>query len=84
MRNNTLENITTTIRQVIIPLLNDKKEDILELKELVKDYKCINKIELLPFKKICEVKYDNLKLEFPFKDKEEPSNDLMEELNKLL
>lgn len=78
------QNITTTIRQVIIPSLNDKKEDVLELKELVKDYKCINKIELLPFKKICEVKYDNLKLEFPFKDKEEPSNDLMEELNKLL
>ena len=78
------QNITTTIRQVFIPSLNDKKEDILELKELVKDYKCINKIELLPFKKICEVKYDNLKLEFPFKDQEEPSNDLMEKLNKLL
>ena len=55
-----------------------------ELKELIKDYKCITKIELLPFKKICEVKYDNLNLEFPFKDKEEPSNDLMNELNKLL
>lgn len=78
------ENIPTTIRQVIIPSLNDTKEDILKLKELIKDYKCIQKIELLPFRKICEVKYDNLKIEFPFKNIPEPSKEKMDELNKLL
>ena len=74
----------TIIRQVIIPSLNDSKEDILKLKELTKDYTCIKKIELLPFKKICEVKYKNMNLDFKFKDFDTPSKEKMDELNNLL
>ena len=77
-------NIPTTIRQVIIPSLNDDKESILKLKELTSKYKCIDKIELLPFKKMCEVKYNNMNLEFKFKDYKEPSKEKMEELNNIL
>ena len=74
----------TIIRQVIIPSLNDSKEDILKLKEITKEYKCIKKIELLPFKKICEVKYKNMNLDFKFKDFDTPSKEKMDELNSLL
>ena len=74
----------TIIRQVIIPSLNDSKEDILKLKEITKEYKCIKKIELLPFKKICEVKYKNMNLDFKFKDFDTPSKEKMDELNNLL
>lgn len=76
--------INTTIRQVIIPSLNDDIENIKELKKLGDQFKCVDKIELLPFKKICQVKYDNMKMEFRFKDYKEPSKELMNKLNKLL
>ena len=76
--------IKTTIRQVIIPSLNDNEENIIELKKLGNKFKCVDKIELLPFKKICQVKYDNMKVEFPFKEINEPSKELMNKLNNLL
>ena len=76
--------IPTTIRQVIIPTLNDDKQNVLRLKELASKYSCIDKIELLPFKKICQVKYDNMGIAFPFKNLASPSSELMESLNQLL
>lgn len=65
-----LENkkIPTTVRQVIIPSLNDSGQNIEALNKLVKTYNCIDKVELLPFKKICQTKYDNLGIDFRFKD----------------
>lgn len=77
-------NIPTTIRQVIIPGLNDKKENVSELKKLVSKYSCVDKIELLPFKKICQTKYDSMGIEFPFKDFSTPTNEQMTELNKII
>ena len=59
------QNIPTRIRQVIVPTINDNEANIDALYELVKDYK-IDKVELLPFKKICETKYENMGVEFPF------------------
>ena len=76
--------IKTTVRQVIIPTLNDDKNNIIKLKELLKNYPNVDKVELLPFKKICEVKYNNLNIEFPFKDIETPTKEKMQELEKSL
>ncbi len=78
------ENIPTTIRQVIIPTVNDNEESVMKLNELVKEHKCIDKIELLPFRKICITKYENMGIDFPFANIPEPENDKMEYLNKLL
>ena len=78
------KNIKTTIRQVIIPTLNDDKNSIIELKNLIKKYQCIDKVELLPFKKICQVKYDNLHIDFPFKDYNALTNDKINELYNIL
>lgn len=58
--------IPTTVRQVIIPTLNDTEEQIRSLKELVSHYPCVDKVELLPFKKICSTKYENMGIAFPF------------------
>ena len=60
------KNIPTTIRQVIIPTVTDSKENILKLKKIVKEHPCVDKVELLPFRKICQTKYDTMKLHFPF------------------
>lgn len=76
--------IPTTLRQVIIPTLNDNTENILALNSLAKKFACVDAIELLPFKKICQVKYDQMKLDFPFKDIPCPSNDSIKSLSSLI
>lgn len=76
--------IPTTLRQVIIPTLNDDEDNILRLKNIANTYKCVDGVELLPFKKICQVKYDKMGIIFPFKDIPVPSAGRMSELNKIL
>lgn len=78
------QKIVTTIRQVIIPGYNDNKENIDRLKNLADSHKCVDKIELLPFKKICQTKYDNMNIEFPFADVPTPDKKKMDELNNML
>lgn len=78
------QKISTTVRQVIIPTLNDNKESVLKLKEITDKYACVDKVELLPFKKICQVKYDQLKIDFAFKDIPIPTKEKMQELNEYL
>lgn len=78
------ESIPTTVRQVIIPTVNDTVENIGKLKEIASKYPCVEKIELLPFKKICQVKYDDMKIEFPFANISEPSAEAMENLKSML
>lgn len=62
------QKIPVTLRQVIIPTLNDNEENILKLKSIAEKYNCVDKVELLPFKKVCQVKYDDLGMKFPFED----------------
>ena len=78
------KNIPVWIRQVIIPRLNDSEDNIKNLNELKKKFNCVEKIELLAFKKICQVKYDEMKLDFPFKDIPTPTKELMKKLNSLI
>ncbi len=76
------ENIRTTIRQVIIPTLNDNSENIDFLNSLIGKYKCIDKTELLPFKKICKVKYENMNISFAFDAYDTPSDKVISELQR--
>lgn len=77
-------NIPTTLRQVIIPTVNDTTENILKLKEIAQAHACVDKVELLPFRKICQVKYDKLGIEFPFGHLPEPTREKMAELEQLI
>ena len=76
--------VETTLRQVIIPTVNDTEENISKLKEIASRHKCVKKIELLPFRKICQVKYDNMNIPFPFAHIDEPSREKMAYLNSLI
>ncbi len=78
------KNIPTTLRQVIIPSLNDSDENIFELKNIVNKYRCVDKVELLPFRKICMTKYESMGREFPLAHIPEPINDSIEHLRELL
>lgn len=78
------QKIPTTLRQVIIPTLTDDEENARKLKALADSHPCVDKIELLPFRKICQTKYDNMNLEFAFGDLPEPTAQQMQMLNALL
>lgn len=76
--------IPVTLRQVIIPTLNDNRENIMSLKSIAEKHPVVDKIELLPFRKICQVKYDNMGIEFPLSHIPEPTADKMTALKGIL
>ncbi len=78
------KNIPTTVRQVIIPTLNDNETNIKRLSDIVRAYQCVDKVELLPFKKLCKVKYDDMKIDFPFSVFKETDTETIDRLNSLL
>ena len=73
--------IPTTLRQVIIPTVNDNIESLTELKEQKTKFSYVDKIELLPFKKICQTKYDQMGIEFPFASIPSPTSEQMKNFN---
>ena len=78
------KSISTWLRQVTIPTLNDDEENIIRLRDIAKSHSCVEKVELLPFRKICKSKYDNMGLEFAFEKYDVPSKDKMTKLNEIL
>ena len=78
------QHIPTTLRQVIIPTLNDTAEQAAALKAVAAAHACVDKIELLPFRKICQTKYDAMEIPFPLSHLPEPSRETMDALNGVL
>ena len=76
--------IPTTLRQVIIPTRNDTVENIAALRKVTAAHPCVDGVELLPFRKICQVKYDAMGIPFPFGNLPEPTAEKMQELNAVL
>ena len=59
---------TVWLRQVIVPGRNDQTEALQGLKELAASYSCVEKVELLPFRKLCLEKYAALNQDFPLRE----------------
>ena len=78
------KNIPTTIRQVIIPTINDDITKIRELRNIISHHPCVDKTELLPFRKICQTKYDNLSIPFPFGHLDEAAKEDVKKLEEVL
>ena len=76
--------IPTTLRQVIIPTLNDSEENITSLKKIRDAHPCVDKVELLAFRKLCHTKYETLDIPFPLEHVPEPTPEHMDRLNGLL
>lgn len=75
--------ISTWIRRVIVTSVNDDKKSMEQLFALKNKYSCIQKIELLPFKKYCKEKYEERNIPFPFDIYPETSKETIEKLYKL-
>ena len=72
----------TWIRHVVIPGINDNEKSLAQVFDLKNQYKCIEKIELLPFRKLCLEKYENMGIEFPLKNTPEAKQDFINEAYK--
>ena len=70
------------IRQVIIPGVNDNDEYLIRLNEYISKIKNVEKIEFLPYHKLGSEKYETLKIDYPYKDKQEMDKFKCEELYK--
>lgn len=76
--------IPTTLRQVIIPSLNDDEANIARLRGIADAHECVDGVELLPFRKLCKMKYDSMGIEFPFAHIPEPGAETMRRLEGML
>lgn len=72
------------IRQVIIPGINDTKEYILELKNLIKKIDNVEKVELLPYHTMGVEKYKKLSIKYRLENIDSMDKDRCKELEKLL
>ena len=78
------EGIPTTLRQVVVPGYNADAENIKTFAEIARSHKCVDTVELLPFRKMCRVKYEKLGIEFPFDSVPEPDAVTMAQLESLI
>lgn len=77
-------NIPLWIRHVVVPSLTDSKENILKIASIAKEFSNLQRIELLPFKKLCMSKYQTLNIDFPLKDYKECSQYKIDELSQII
>lgn len=74
------QNKSVTLTNVIIKGVNDTCEKLSEIKSLAQNYDNIIKVKFLPFKKYCEIKYKQLNIDFPYRDKEQTSEEDINEI----
>jgi pyruvate formate lyase activating enzyme len=72
------------LRSVIIPTINDNEEYILKLKEYIKQFKNVEKIELLPYHTMGIEKYKKLKLRYGLNGIDAMNKEKCLELEKIL
>ena len=72
------------LRQVIIPTINDTEEYILSLKEYIKKFKNVERIELLPYHTMGKDKYKKLNIKYRLEHLEPMDKKRCKELENLL
>ena len=72
------------IRQVIIPGINDTEEYILDLKEYIKQFDTLEKVELLPYHTMGIEKYKKLNIKYELSNVSDMDKERCKELEELL
>lgn len=62
------KNVPLWIRHVVVPGLTDAPEHMRRVKAKAQSYPNFEKLEFLPFHKLCMEKYERMGIEFPLKD----------------
>ncbi len=71
------------IRHVLVPSLTDDDESLLKLSKFIETIN-VEKVEVLPYHTMGEVKYQNLGIEYPLKGIEPPSKEVVEKAKRIL
>lgn len=71
------------IRHVIVPGLTLNYALLEELADFLRQFKCITKVELLPFHKMGEYKWEEMNIEYRLKDTNEPTHTEVENAKKI-
>lgn len=71
------------IRHVVVPGLTDNQENLSHIFKMAEQYTNLCKLELLPFKKLCISKYEELGIPFPLADYRECSDAAIKNLENL-
>lgn len=77
-------NIPVWVRYVLVPGLTDNLEDIEAMALFLQDYPNVEKIELLPFHKMGEYKWEERGLAYQLKEAKEPKEELLKKVRFLL
>jgi len=72
------------IRQVLVPTITNKKEDLIKLKEFINSLKSVKKIEILPYHSLGKFKWDNLGKEYEFENIKVPTEKEIREAKEIL
>lgn len=64
-----------TMTNVIVPKLNDTPSKLDIIKDLKEKFSCIREVKFLAFRKLCESKYERLKMNFPYERYDEGSRE---------
>ncbi len=72
------------VRHVVVPRLTDSDEEVRSIAEIARQFKGFEKLELLPFKKMCLTKYQAMNIPFPLESVPECSPGRIKELYAML
>jgi len=76
--------IPVWVRYVIVPGYTDNMDDIQQLADFLRPFRNITKIEVLPFHKMGEYKWDELGMAYELRDVEPPSREVVERAKGIL
>ncbi len=72
------------IRHVLVPGITDNDEYLKRLAEFIKSLKTVERIEVLPYHTMGEVKYKSLCMDYPLRGVEPPSKERVENAKRIL
>ena len=72
------------IRQVIVPNITDDEETLKATRAFIDTLKTVEKVEVLPYHTMGEVKYKNLGIEYPLQGVEPPSKEVVQRAKEIL
>lgn len=74
---------TVWVRYVVVPGLTDSIQDLEELADFLKNYKCVKNVEIIPFHKMGEYKWKELGVNYELQQTIEPSKTQIENIKLL-
>lgn len=72
------------IRHVLVPDITDNDEFLIRLSEFISTLKTVEKVEVLPYHNMGEVKYEKLGIDYPLKGTQPPLKERVENAKRIL